>query len=275
MFKHLYYISALMALLWFVAMPPAIAQGASGELEAVRAERQAGNLDSGEINNGTNPTLLTTQAGINFKHYDYGSRNSSGQMEAFFTQPFGETKNMSLTGTVSYINSPLDSSYGFGDFALKFLHVVDLNKSRGYAYAAEVFFDTGERDDLGRNQTVLELSSFRAGFLESGAILAPSLVWTTGLGDQDPGVDRVNLLTFDLYYVPKLANKKFYITNDPALIYDFNDDLFYGSYTVTFGMLTGKALGGDSQVFIKPQILVGGDRPLDWSIQVGFKLLNF
>ena len=40
-------------------------------------------------------------------------------------------------------------------------------------------------------------------------------------------------------------------------------------------MLTGRAFGGDSQVFINPGILFGGDAPVDWSIQVGYKVLNF
>jgi len=53
-----------------------------------------------------------------------------------------------------------------------------------------------------------------------------------------------------------------------------NDETF-GSLQVTLGMLTGKAFGGDSQVFVKPGVLFGGDAPADWSIQVGYKVLNF
>lgn len=37
----------------------------------------------------------------------------------------------------------------------------------------------------------------------------------------------------------------------------------------TFGFPMGKVFGGDSQIFIKPQILAGANRPADWGLQVG------
>lgn len=65
------------------------------------------------------------------------------------------------------------------------------------------------------------------------------------------------------------------MTFDPALSYDWETDEGFASLQVTLGMLTGEALGGDSQVFIKPGIYEGGNRPVDFSVQIGYKVLNF
>jgi hypothetical protein len=228
-----------------------------------------------EVNNGTNPTLLATNAGVQYKYTDFGSGLSNDLLEAYYGVPFGPGNNMSLTFTLPYATGPIDGSYGLGDLNLKFVHVLDVNASRGIAYTVKLSFDTAERPDLGAGQTVLELSGFYAKFLKDGSIIAPALVQTFGLGDEDAGRSKINSTTFDFYYVPKLSTDKMFITFDPALIYDWERDKGFASLTTTFGFPMGKAFGGDSQIFIKPQILAGANRPADWSIQVGYKVLGF
>lgn len=228
-----------------------------------------------EVNNGTDPTLLATSAGIQYKYSDFGSGLSNNLFEANFGVPFGPGKRKSLSINIPYASGPINDSFGLGDLSLTFTHVLDVNASRGYAYTAELSFDTADRPDLGGGQTVLELSGFYAKFLKGGSIIAPALVQTFGLGDEDPGRSKVNTTTFDFYYVPKLATDKIFITFDPALIYDWERDKGFASLTTTFGFPMGKAFGGDSQVFIKPQILAGANRPADWSLQVGYKVIGF
>lgn len=228
-----------------------------------------------EVNNGTNPTLLATTAGIQYTYNDIRGGLSSGLWEAYVGVPFGSRKQFQLQLTVPYANGALNNDFDFGDVSLKFVHVVDVNASRGIAYTAELSVDTAARPDLGNGQEVLELSGFYAKFLPGGSIIAPALVQTVGLDGKGPNGRGINRTTFDLYYVPKLANPKFFMTFDPALTYDWETDQGFASLQVTFGMLTGKISGGDSQIFIKPGIYAGGDRPLDFSVQVGFKVLGF
>lgn len=251
------------------------AQELSGGLIAQNQSDGQAAINQAEINNGTNPTLLTTRAGIQYEYNKFTAGQNSGLWEAYASLPFGANKNMSLELTLPYASGPTNDSYGLGDVSLKFTHIVSLNASRGIAYQAELFADTADRPDLGTGQTVLELSAFYAKFLSNGAIFAPAWVQTFGLGDEDPGRARISRTTLDFYYVPKLANPKFFITADPALVYDWENDKKFASLQVTFGMLTGKAFGGDSQIFIKPGIYGGADRPLDWSVQVGYRVLNF
>jgi hypothetical protein len=181
---------------------------------------------------------------------------------------------MSLSITVPYASGIVDSDFSLGDASLKLTQVVSLNQKRGIAYTAEVYFDTADRDELGTGQTVLELSAFYAKFLSTGAIFAPAVVQRVNLSD-NKNRSSVNSTTFDFYYVPKLKSSKYIMTFDPALVFDRRSDRQFGSLTVTFGRLLGKQFGGDAQVFIKPQILAGDERPVDWSLQIGYKVLGF
>ncbi|SDG61167.1 hypothetical protein [Alloyangia pacifica] len=227
-----------------------------------------------EINNGTNPTLLTTQAGIQYQFSQITDDLDAGLWEAFYTQPFGDGSK-AFRFTLPYTNSPLDSAYDFGDFSVTYIDVFHLTEKTGAAFTAEFFLDTASREDTGYGQYAMETSLFYAWFLDSGAIFAPAWVQTFGLeGGNDAGAE-LNTTTVDFYYVPKLPNPKYYLTFDPAVIHDWEADRTFGSLQVTAGMLTGRAFGGDSQIFIKPGVLFGADAPADWSVQVGFKVLNF
>lgn len=227
-----------------------------------------------EINNGTNPTLLTTTAGIQYKHSDLRNGATSGLFEAFYAQPFGANKQYSLQLTLPYASGAIDKDFGLGDIGLKFTHILDVNPKTGLAYSTELLFNSAQRAELGSGQTVLKASGFYAFFLESG-IFVPSLVQQVGLGDEDAGRVKVNNTTLDFYYVPKLPDPKYFITFDPALVYDWQRDVGYGSLTVTFGRSLGKLFGGNAVAFVKPQILAGEYRPADWTVQVGFKVIGF
>ena len=247
-----------------------------------------------EINNGTNPTLLTTQAGIQYQYNKINSDLNTGFFEAFYTQPFGAEKKRAFRITVPGSDSPYNSRprlggdasaaamddrvgevFVLGDISVTYIDVFYLTEKNGSAFTAELFLDTARTDFAGYGQFAMETTLFYAWFLENGSIFAPAWVQTFGLeGGNDQGVD-VNVSTFDFYYVPKLSNPKYYATFDPAVIHDWESDDTFASLQVTLGMLTGRAFGGDSQVFVKPGVLFGGDAPADWSIQVGYKVLNF
>lgn len=246
-----------------------------------------------EINNGTNPTLLTTQMGMQYQYNQINSTLNTGLLELLYTKPIGDgSKAFRFTLPVS--DSPFNRApnYGgpsgansatglggdemrLGDISLTYFDVFHLTERNGAAFTAELFLDTAQTATSGYGQYAMETTLFYAWFLDNGSIFAPAWVQTFGLeGGNSSGVD-VNTTTVDFYYVPKLANSKYYMTFDPAIIHDWENNDTFGSLQVTFGMLTGRAFGGDGQVFIKPGVLFGGDAPADWSVQVGYKVLNF
>ena len=155
---------------------------------------------------------------------------------------------MAFEFTLPYADGAFDDSYDLGDVSFKFMHVVDVNERRGIAYTAEYFFDTAGRPELGYGEDVLELSAFYAFFQEGENIFAPAIVQTIGLEGKGQLGNEINRATIDFYYVPKLANPKFFVAFDPALSFDWDTDEGFDSLQVTFGMLTGRALGGDGQV---------------------------
>ncbi|MBW0159568.1 hypothetical protein [Sedimentimonas flavescens] len=260
--------TSLLALATSIAAAPAIAQDGAGISDVQR--------ELAEVNNGTNPTLLTTQAGIQYQYSEINSDVNTGLLEAFYLKPIGDG-DKAFRFTVPFSRNSLlsDGDLKFGDLSVTFIDVFHLSATSGAAYTVELFLDTAESDSSGYGQFVMETSLFYAWFLSDGSIFAPAWVQTFGLEGGNDNGDNVNTTTVDFYYVPKLANPKYYLTFDPAIIHDWENERTFGSLQVTAGMLTGKAFGGDSQIFVKPGILFGGDAPADWSVQVGYKVLNF
>ena len=246
---------------------------ASGQIAQNGADGTAA-ANEEAINNGTNPTLLTTQAVVQFQYNEIDSNLDSDLLEFQYTQPIGDG-NKAFRFTVPFANSPFDSAMDVGDISITFVDVFYLTEQNGAAYTAELFLDTANRSDNGYGQFALETSVFYAFFLKNGGIFAPAWVQTFGLEGGSSSGAKLNQTTFDFYYVPKLANPKYFMTFDPAIIHDWESDDTFGSLQVTMGVLTGRLFGGDSQVFVKPGVLFGGDAPADWSLQVGFKVLNF
>lgn len=284
-FGHNISKSAVIPVCLMALVSPAFAQDGSNLPEVQKSVE--------EINNGTNPTLLTTQMGVQYQFNQINPDLNTGYLEFFYTQPFG-AGDKAFRFNLPFSDSPFNASpilgdaagaaglydgvgdeMALGDISVTYIDVFHLTKDNGSAFTVELFFDTATTDFAGYGQMAMETSLFYAWFLDSGAIFAPAWVQTFGLeGGNDEGVD-VNVTTLDFYYVPKLANPKYYMTFDPAVIHDWESDDTFGSLQVTMGMMTGKMFGGDSQVYVKPGVLFGGDKPADWSIQAGFKVLNF
>lgn len=236
--------------------------------------------DSTDAENGTNPTKLTTQMGLQYSYNKINPNLNNGLLEFFYQHPIGDGSK-ALKLTVPFADNPnlrqnsnLFEDNAVGDVSLTFLNVFHLTPKAGAAYTAELFFDTGSKG-AGYGQMALETSLFYAMFRDNGAIFAPAWVQTFGLEGGNTAGKKLNTTTLDFYYVPKLPNRKLFMTFDPAIVHNWESNDTFGSLQVTFGMLTGKLFGGDSQVFIKPGVGIGKDAPFDWSFEVGFKVLNF
>ncbi len=266
--------STVFAVTLFLSVPTSAQDGANLD----NIQRQLG--DTADAENGTNPTKLTTQMGLQYSYNKINPSLNNGLLEFFYQRPIGDGSK-ALKLTVPFADNPnlrpnsnLFQDTTYGDVSLTFLNVFHLTPKAGAAYTAELFFDTAS-NDAGYGQMALETSLFYAMFLDNGSIFAPAWVQTFGLEGGNSAGNKLNTTTLDFYYVPKLSNPKLFMTFDPAIVHDWERDETFGSLQVTFGMLTGKLFGGDSQVFIKPGVGIGKDAPIDWSFEVGFKVLNF
>lgn len=251
------------------AATPAIAQ----ETEAVAPVAAS---EAAKVNDGTDPTQLTTQADVALEHLDLRSGFSSQTLTLGLTIPVGESKRTSIRFKAPFVAVDVlgDDSMGLGDASVKVTRVLKVTRQYGIVLGGEVAFDTADRLELGTGKTVFKGSFIYAKFLKGGHIFAPSLVHNVSVAGSYLR-SNVNLTTIDLYYVPRLSNPKLFMTIDPALNYDWVSDSAFGSLSVTLGRSVGSMLGGIGQFTVKPTVLVGGNRGANWGMQVGFKVVNF
>ena len=226
-------------------------------------------------NNGTDPTRLTTTAVVAYEYNDLAGGMERHAPRLDLTLPFGQKQDYSLRLRVPLVSNDMlgNDDFGLGDVSLTGTHVFGLTRQRGLVVQAEMIFDTASRDELGAGKHVFKGTFIYARFLPKG-IFAPALVHSVDVGGDSDRAD-VNLTTIDLYYVPKLKDPRNFMTLDPALNFDWEKDTQFGSVAVTAGRVVGKAFGGAAQVYVKPSVLFGNERPGDWSMEVGFKVLGF
>ncbi len=229
-----------------------------------------------KIDNGTDPTKLSTAASASFEYFDLVSGIGSNTLKLNYTTPLGEKKNYSLQFRlpVASLNGIGNGSYDIGDASLRLTHVFGVSRKGGMVIQGEMVFDTAGRPELGTGQNVFKGTFIYAKFLESGAIFAPAIVQSNSLWGKDSRPD-VNITTLDFYYVAKLASPKNLITYDPFLTFDWENKREFAGLAVTFGRVIGPALGGNEIISFKPTLFGGNERPSDWGIEVGYKIIGF
>lgn len=226
-------------------------------------------------NNGTDPTRLTRTAAITYEYNDLAGDMARHAPRLDLTLPFGRGQDYSLRLRVPVVSNDVagNDGFGLGDVSLTGTHVFGLTRQRGLVLQAEMTFDTASRPELGAGKDVFKGTFIYARFLPGG-IFAPALVHSLDVGGDRQRAD-VSITTVDLYYVPKLTDPRSFVTLDPALNFDWENDARFGSLAVTAGRAVGKAFGGTAQLYAKPTVMFGHERPGDWSLEVGFKVLGF
>lgn len=228
------------------------------------------------IDNGTDPTRFSTSAALIYEYNDLagGLARQAPRVEVII--PLGAQHHYNVRVTVPVVSNDVagNDNFALGDVAVRMSHVFGVTRHRGMVVHGEMIFNTAKRDELGTGKDVFKGTFIYAHFRPNGSIFAPALVQSLDVaGDRDRA--DVNITTIDFYYVPKLKDPHNYITWDPALNFDWANNKDYVSLAVTFGRVVGEAFGGHAQVYIKPSLLAGSERPGDWSMEVGFKVLGF
>lgn len=222
-------------------------------------------------NDGTDPTRPVRTLQADFEYLDLAhTRATSKVFTGSFAQPIGPT-SIQVKVPLAALDARGDDSYALGDVSVKYTRVFGVTPQRGFVFSTEIFFDTAERPELGTGKYVVKPTLIYAKFLKNGDIFAPAIVHSASIA----GRANVNATTMDFYYVPRLANPRLYMTYDPALNYDWEQDQFYAALAVTFGLKLGPVMGGNGQVFIRPSATFGDRRPVDWGMKAGVQLLNF
>lgn len=255
----------------FLAM--SIASAAAYAQEAVVAPVQEAPKT---LDNGTDPTKFSTQVGARYEYFDVGNNVSVGSLKLDYAVPIGEKKNYFVRARVPVNSNNVfgDSGLGIGDASLTVGHFFGLTREHGFVVLGELFFDTASRPELGTGKNVFKGTFIYAKFLSNGDIFAPALVHSVDLSGNSARAS-VNNSVIDFYYVPKLSNHKYLVTFDPALSFDWEKNKQFASLAVTLGRIIGPAFGGNAQVFVKPTVFGGNERPSNWGVEVGYKVIGF
>lgn len=225
------------------------------------------------VDNGTDPTKMRRMFWTSYESLDLKGEGSRGSFEMLYEQPLAGRTALRLTvPVVGFDGVPgVDSTYALGDVSLRLTHIAAVTPKYGNVFQAEIYADSAERPELGYGNTALKLTFIHARFLSNGAIFAPSLGHTQNIG----GSDQIRETVLDLYYVPKLPDPAWYMTLDPALVANWEGDKYYGSLAVTVGRAVGHVGDGVAQVYLKPSAYIGSDRPAEWGVEAGFRVIGF
>lgn len=165
---------------------------------------------------------------------------------------------------------------GFGDMDMRFLTVpyLDVTKKQAFAIGLEVFFDTASEDVLGSGTTSLGPQVFYVKFLPRG-LFAPGLQYKFSV-DEDTGRSDTDQILIDLNYLLMAGDKQSWFFTDPQIVFDLENDIEFIIVDFEFGWMMSKwtDLKGHS-IYIRPSIGIGSDRPVDGSVEVGYKIVGW
>lgn len=225
--------------------------------------------------NGTDPTRVSRAVQVKFEHLALRNDGRSDILRFVYTQPLGDGFSASVKLPLAQVDTALVSGSGLGDVSVELGKVFGVTKEGGNVLKAELFFDTATRPELGNGNSLLKATYIRAFFLEHGDIFAPAWVQSVSLRS---GADRpkINLSTVDLYYVPKMADPRNLVTFDPSLNYNWENGNYFAGLAVTLGRNFGPSpIGGNHFVLVKPAVLIGGNRPNNWGLELIYKVIGF
>lgn len=227
--------------------------------------------------NGTDPSKLSSTAIVNYEYLDLRNGFSSSVFKLTYTKPFLVSEkqfSLQFKVPVASMDALGNNDYGLSDASIKLIHVPVKTKEKAIVLQGELVFDTASRTELGTGQNVFKGTFIYAKFLEGGAIFAPALVQSNSLWGDSSRAD-INITTLDFYYVPKLKNPKNLMTFDPSLNFDWENDKQFAGLAITFGRVLGPAFGGNAIFTVKPSFTAGNERPSDWGIELGYKVIGF
>lgn len=227
--------------------------------------------------NGTDPTKLRRTATVLSEYMDLLNGATRGTLKLQYEQPIAKSTSLRVQFPVSRVtegDQTVKDEFRRGDIAVRLNHIYDVNRERGIVLQLELSADSASSPELGSGKTVVKGTFVYAWFLKNGAIFAPSFGQSESVGG-DPNRPKISNLVVDFYYVPKLADPRYFMTVDPAVTLDWENDRQFASLAVTFGRSLGAAFGGQQQIYVKPSALAGSDRTADWGLEIGYKVIGF
>lgn len=261
----------------------ASAQGYAGDVGIEEREGDDKLADKSD-QTGTNPINFTFDLRV-YNEYLWLNTAGDGNQNLTtveFRVPFLDGKwQFRVRARANVINADLNDDgvdeldeSGFGDLDFRFLTVPYVNPAKRIAFAAglEVFLDTASDEALGSGSTSLGPQIFLVFFKPFGLdidLFAPAYQHKFSIDGND-----VNQSLIDLFMLKTSEDKTLWVLVNPVFVIDHEANTEYMLIDIELGTMLDKYLGtmGHS-VYVRPSVGIGGDRPYDASIEVGYKMV--
>jgi len=231
-----------------------------------------GSAQEKKDNSGTNPVNFTYDFRM-WMEFDMLQGDNSITKQAFeYRAPVSKKVAARIRGYK--IDLSLGSgatTTGFGDMDARLIWVPKASQKGALAFGLEVTFNTATHPSIGSGKTTFGPQVFLVFFQPfgiKGAILAPAYQYVFVVAGDDSRSD-ISRSGFDLFFVWLAADKKHWATINPTIVIDHENDKEFGLFEVEGGQM----MFGPTSSYIRPGVGIGSDRPHDWNIEFGFKVI--
>ncbi len=237
---------------------------------------------------GTNPVNFTYDARI-YNEFQWLNTAGDGDRNVTtfeFRAPFADGKwqfrskirGVSLEADFNDDGVKDVNDYGFGDIDLRVLTVpyINMQKKMALAPGLEVFLDTASEDTAGDGATILGPVLFAAFFNPfgiKGSMIVPGYQHKFSI-DEDDGRNEVHQGLIDIFLLKQSADAQRWGFIDPQILLDYENDVEFLLLEIQAGAMLDKYLGTKGHsTYIMPSIGIGTDRPYDFSLEAGYKII--
>jgi hypothetical protein len=277
-------IFSIVALVFCLTAPGARAEEETAEVETKGDVEQKFKKDK----TGTNPMNFTFDARL-YNEYRWLNPDTTGDgyqnLTTFeFRAPFaggkwqfrGKARGVILKTDITDNGTYDIDESGFGDIDLRFMTIpyMNLKKRSAVALGIEFFLDTASEDALGDGATIIAPLIFYGYFnpFGPGSIFVPGYQHKFGI-DEDEGRE-VNEGLIDFFMVKTWSANQYWGFIDPQILLDYENDVEFMLLEIQAGMMTDKYFGTKGHsTWIMPSFGIGADRPYDFSLEVGYKII--
>ena len=237
---------------------------------------------------GTNPINFTHDLRL-YNEYQFLNTPGDGNQNITtmeFRTPFSNGKwQFRMRGRGQFLNIDANddgfdevSEDGFGDFDFRLLTVPILDMKNKFALAVgfETFLPTATEDSLGSGALSFGpqvFGVFFAPFGIKGTLIAPAYQHKFSV-DEDDGREEVHQGLIDIFILWISTDKQYWTLIDPQIIIDYEKSEEFALIDFEAGMMLDKYIGTKGHsMYIRPAVGIGSDRPIDSSIEAGYKIL--
>jgi hypothetical protein len=167
--------------------------------------------------------------------------------------------------------------WGLGEVDFRFLTVtsLDMSKKQAWAFGFETFLPTAE-DGLGSERLSFGPQIFFAQFNPlglKGFLFAPGYQQKFSVYEESDN-DPLNQGIIDLYVLWQSQDKQYWALLDPQIVIDYEESQEFVILDLEVGTMLDKYLNTKGHsAYVRPSLSIGVDRPSDYSIEVGYKII--